>query len=255
MILTGYHASKEVLLHRANLARILYLEENRNDHRARELETLARSAGVPIKRSPSSFFLRQGAAGSAFAIQVDALPQYDDNTFLSGLEGQPVLLIEEVSDPQNLGSIFRVAECSGFSHVALTLHRTAPVNDTVMTASAGAAAHLTLGRVRNTTNFINHLKELGYWVVGTAVEGGNLYSTEIPPPFCIVVGSEEKGLRRITREACDELVALPVLGRIGSLNVANATAAVLYEMVRRTLGETEQALRESRKPSNPSSDT
>jgi 23S rRNA (guanosine2251-2'-O)-methyltransferase len=153
------------------------------------------------------------------------------------LAGQDPLIVvlDEVQDPQNLGAICRSAECAGATGVVIPERRSADVTAAVAKASAGAVEHLALARVRNLADFLAEAKDAGCWCYGAAPAEGAISYLE--PDYrggvVLVLGAEGKGLRPRVAGACDALVALPLRGRIGSLNVSAAAAALLYGILQR----------------------
>lgn len=149
-----------------------------------------------------------------------------------------VVVLDGVEDPQNLGAAARSAEAAGVAMLVTRTHRSAPVSPAAIRASAGALAHLSHARVANIGRAIGRLQEVGFTVVG--LDGGAPSTVfEIPCPtgrVALVVGSEGTGMSRLVHERCDVLVALPMRGRVGSLNAAASLAAVLYAWVLPTRG-------------------
>jgi 23S rRNA (guanosine2251-2'-O)-methyltransferase len=140
-----------------------------------------------------------------------------------------VVALDEVQDPRNLGAVVRVAECAGASGVVIGERRSAQVTPVVCKASAGAVEHLPVARVRNLADYLADAKESGAWVYGASASGGVPYDQpDYRGKVVVVFGSESRGLRPRVREACDQLIALPLRGRIDSLNVSAAASAVLY---------------------------
>lgn len=144
-----------------------------------------------------------------------------------------VVVLDGVEDPQNLGAAARSAEAAGVAMLVTRTHRAAPVTPAAVRASAGALAHLAHARVANLTRAIERLQGLGFFVVGLAGEAeATIYDEPCPAGrVALVVGSEGRGLSRLVRERCDALVALPMAGRVGSLNASASLAAVLYGYV------------------------
>jgi 23S rRNA (guanosine2251-2'-O)-methyltransferase len=150
-----------------------------------------------------------------------------------------VVALDQVQDPQNLGSICRTAECAGVSGVAIPERRAAEVTPAVCKASAGAVEHLLLARVRNMADFLGEASRAGCWCYGASAEGAAGQSPPVPydsPDYAgagvvLVLGSESSGLRPRVAKACDQLIALPLRGRIESLGVSAAAAAILYEIL------------------------
>ncbi len=157
------------------------------------------------------------------------------------LSGESPLLValDQVQDPQNLGSICRTAECVGAAGVVILERRAAEVTPAVCKASAGAVEHLPVARVRNLADFLTEARRAGCWCYGASAEGGSHEPPAVPydaPDYhgsgvVLVLGSEGSGLRPRVANACDQLIALPLLGRIESLGVSAAAAALLYEIL------------------------
>ncbi len=156
---------------------------------------------------------------------------------------QPLLVaLDQIQDPQNLGSICRTAECAGVAGVVIPERRAAEVTPAVCKASAGAVEHLRIARVRNMTDFLIEAREAGCWTYGASaeMEGGRRPVPYDAPDYSgagtvLVLGSEGSGLRPRVAGACDQLIALPLLGRVGSLGVAAAASALLYEILQKRL--------------------
>jgi 23S rRNA (guanosine2251-2'-O)-methyltransferase len=144
-----------------------------------------------------------------------------------------VVLLDGITDPQNLGAAARSAEAAGVAMLVTRVHRAADVTPAAVRASAGALLHLPLARVANIPRAVQRLQETGFFVVGLAGEASSdIYQAPCPPGrVAIALGREGEGLARLTRERCDALVRLPMRGRVGSLNAAASLAAALYAYV------------------------
>ncbi len=144
------------------------------------------------------------------------------------------LFLDHLEDPQNVGSLLRTAEAAGVCGVVLPAHRAAGITAAVVRASAGASEHLAIAQVPNLVRCMRLLKERGVWFAGLEAGEGSqeLTTIDLRGPMGIVVGSEGKGMRRLTRENCDYLVRLPMLGKVTSLNAGVAGAIALYEVIR-----------------------
>jgi 23S rRNA (guanosine2251-2'-O)-methyltransferase len=149
----------------------------------------------------------------------------------------PVLVaLDEVTDPQNRGAVCRTAECSGATGVILPERRSAVVTPAVCKASAGAVEHLAIARVRNLADFLADAKAAGCWSYGAAAGARNPYrAVDWRGGVVVVLGAEGKGLRPRVASACDDLVAIPLRGRIDSLNVSATAAVLLYEILQQRL--------------------
>jgi 23S rRNA (guanosine2251-2'-O)-methyltransferase len=143
------------------------------------------------------------------------------------------VVLDGVEDPHNLGAILRTADAAGVDGVVRQARRAAPLEGAVAKTSAGAVAHLRIATVVNISRAIEELKEAGVWTVGLAADGGDAYDAiDLTVPTAIVVGAEGAGLRRLVRESCDRVAAIPMAGHVSSLNVSVATAIVLFEAAR-----------------------
>jgi 23S rRNA (guanosine2251-2'-O)-methyltransferase len=163
---------------------------------------------------------------------------YADAGELLASDGALVICLDEVQDPRNLGAVCRVAECAGAAGVVIPSRRAAEVTPAVCKASAGAVEHLPVARVRNVADWLGEAKSAGAWVYGAAADARVRWDEpDYRGRVVLVLGSEGKGLRPRVAGACDELIALPVRGRVGSLNVASAASALVYGIlqVRETL--------------------
>jgi 23S rRNA (guanosine2251-2'-O)-methyltransferase len=148
-----------------------------------------------------------------------------------------LLLLDEIEDPHNLGSILRTAECTGVHGVIIPKRRSASLTATVSKTSAGAAEYVRVARVTNLAQTIEQLKEKGVWVAGTDVSAEqDVYRTKFDMPLAIVIGNEGKGMGRLVREKCDFLVKLPMAGRLNSLNASVAAGVFMYEVLRQRRG-------------------
>lgn len=143
-----------------------------------------------------------------------------------------IVLLDQITDPHNLGSIIRSAEALGCGAVAITKDNSAAINDTVIKTSAGATAYIETITVTNISQFLDELKSLGFWIAGTSDHGNvSLDKLKDIRPACIIIGSEGKGMRRLTEEKCDYVVSIPLKGQISSLNASVAAGIVIYKII------------------------
>lgn len=143
-----------------------------------------------------------------------------------------VVVLNEILDPHNLGSIIRVCECAGVDGIVIGKDRSASVNDTVMRISAGALNHVKVARVVNINTAIDKLKDNGYWVYGAEVGGQEIYKANLTGKLCLVIGGEDSGVKRLTKEKCDGIISIPMYGKVNSLNASVACGVAVYEAVR-----------------------
>lgn len=196
-------------------------------------------AGVRVHTSSAADIERrcESSAHQGVCAQAGGYPYVSAEELLADSEPL-VVALDEVQDPQNLGAICRTAECAGASGVVIPERRSAEVTPAACKASAGALEHLRVARVRNLADFLVQAREAGCWSYGASAEASG---KRAPIPYdapdyrgagvVLVLGSEGQGLRPRVAGVCDELVALPLRGRIGSLGVSAAAAAMLYEIL------------------------
>lgn len=144
-----------------------------------------------------------------------------------------LLLLDSIQDPHNLGAILRTAECAGVDGVIITTNNSASITDLVEKISAGAVSHLKICKVNNMIHVIEQLKKEGFWIVGTHLNGEKNYSVlDYKMPTALIMGNEEKGIRKLVADNCDFLVKIPMKGKINSLNVSVSTGVILFEILR-----------------------
>ena len=188
-----------------------------------------------IEATEFSNLLPAGAVHQGLAALVDPLPMIDLPELLEDLPEGPahLLVLDQVTDPQNVGAILRSASAFGAAGLVLTERHAAPESGALAKAASGALDHLPMVRVVNLARAIEAIKQAGFWCMGLAGEADKTLA-EVKPSgrIALVLGAEGTGLRRLTREHCDQLLRLPTEGAIDQLNVSNAAAVALYELVR-----------------------
>lgn len=164
--------------------------------------------------------------------EVDPYPYADPNALLRR-EGALLLALDQVQDPRNLGAVCRSAEFAGAAGVVIPDRRSAEVTAVACKASAGAVEHLDLARVRNLADWLAEAKQANFWIWGADAEAEQApWDTDLSGSTVLILGGEGKGIRPRVASACDGLVALPRFGRVDSLNVSSAAAALLFEAAR-----------------------
>ena len=144
-----------------------------------------------------------------------------------------LIILDEITDPHNLGSIIRTAEVAGCHGVIIPKHRACEVNSTAIKTSAGAVFNIKIARVTNITTTINYLKEHNIWIYGACGEASQTHTqANLKGPIGLVIGNEGKGISRLVRENCDQLIKIPMYGKTESLNASNATSILIYEVIR-----------------------
>ena len=161
---------------------------------------------------------------------------YADAADLLAVKDPFIVALDEVTDPQNLGAVIRTAECAGVTGVVIPERRSAEVTGSVAKASAGAVEHLPVARVRNLADFLGEAKAAGCWTYGAAAGARTRYDApDYTGGVVLVLGAEGRGLRPRVAGACDDLLSLPLLGRIDSLNVSAAGAVLMYAILQKRL--------------------
>jgi 23S rRNA (guanosine2251-2'-O)-methyltransferase len=194
-----------------------------------------------VPRDVLESWLPTGAVHQDLAAKVHPLPDRGIEDVIAeaeGLEHAHLMILDQVTDPQNVGAILRSAAAFGALAVILTERHAAPESGALAKAASGALEHVPLVRVANLARAIELLKKGGFWIAGLAAEAAQtLAEARLTGRIGLALGAEGPGLRRLTREHCDLLVRLPTGGPIDHLNVSNAAAVALYELVRkRTAG-------------------
>jgi 23S rRNA (guanosine2251-2'-O)-methyltransferase len=188
---------------------------------------------IPLERF-RSYTLSQNAQGVVALKQDFKFSTLDEILSIAKKTPLPLLLIlDEIQDPHNVGAILRSAECSGVNGIILTKYNSATITSTVTKVSAGATEHIKICQVNNLSQTIDELREKGFWIVGSNLENAKNYTeVDYKIPISLVVGNEEKGIRKLTASKCDFLVKIPMIGKIQSLNVSVATGILLFEILR-----------------------
>jgi 23S rRNA (guanosine2251-2'-O)-methyltransferase len=188
--------------------------------------------GVPVAVVDADEIAERAQTDAHQGICADAgpYPYVDVDQLLAG-EAPLIVALDEVQDPQNLGAIARTAECAGATGLVIPRHRSAEVTPAACKASAGAVEHLPIAQVRNVADFLAEAQTAGCWVYGAAADGVDYTKPDYAGGVVLVLGAEGRGLRPRVRKSCDGLIALPLRGRMESLNVSAAAAALLYGIV------------------------
>ncbi|HWI16694.1 MAG TPA: 23S rRNA (guanosine(2251)-2'-O)-methyltransferase RlmB [Vicinamibacterales bacterium] len=233
MIIYGINPVLEAI--KAKRAKEIWVAQRADDRLQRLLEEAA-THGVRIRfvtRDELDQASKRGAHQGVVA-EVERRTEATIEDLAQTKDGPPLIVVlDEVEDPQNVGAILRSVDASGASGVVRQTRRAAPLDGAAAKASAGAVNHVPVADVVNIARSLEDLKKAGVWTVGLDADAKMAYyEWDLTLPTAIVVGAEGHGLRRLVRERCDQVVSIPMLGHVGSLNVSVATAVVLYEAVR-----------------------
>ncbi len=238
----GIHSVASVLKSQPHRLLRIHVQQGRQDERVQKILDSAQRESIEIIRDPRKQLDQLAGGGNHQGILAECRPgeQYDES-FLDTLAERHgrqlfLLVLDGVTDPHNLGACMRTAEAAGVHAVVIPRDNSASITATVRKVAAGAADIVPLVVVTNLARTLKQLQESGVWTIGAAGEATQtLYQTKLKTPMALVMGAEGSGMRRLTKEHCDELIAIPMLGETSSLNVSVATGVCLFEIVRQNL--------------------
>jgi len=235
MWVTGRHPVEELLASKAQVARKVLLSDAVSPEARKEIERRARELSLPCLACPREEWERRTGEreGGGIAAEIADFRYADLAEWLPSLSGEArAFLLDGITDPHNLGAILRSARAFGFDGVILPADRSCPVTGAVFRASAGAAAHVPVVQVRNLARAIEELQEAGFWLYAAEGEGGGteLQAFRPAPRTAIVLGSEEKGIRRLVREKCDGAIRIGMAPGVDSLNVSVAAGIMAFSL-------------------------
>ncbi|WP_431804774.1 23S rRNA (guanosine(2251)-2'-O)-methyltransferase RlmB [Halobacillus andaensis] len=205
----------------------------------KKIEQTAKENGVIVQKAPKKKIdqlVEGNHQGVAAAVAAYEYSQLDDLFSRAEEKGEEpfFIILDEIEDPHNLGSILRTADASGVHGVIIPKRRSVGLTSTVAKTSTGAIEHIPVARVTNLSRTIDELKEKYVWVIGTDAEGTEDYrQLDGKMPVALVIGSEGKGMSRLTKDKCDWTVSLPMAGKVTSLNASVAASLLMYEVYRK----------------------
>lgn len=237
-IIYGRNTVRELLKSGKPLNKVLIQSDTSGQHRNQDLIGLLRERGIPYqfvdKQALDRLSKHQNHQGIlAYAAAKEYAEVEEMLALAASRQEKPLLLVlDEVEDPHNLGAVIRTANAVGAHGVIIPKRRSVALTGIVAKTSAGAIEHVPVARVGNLVQTLKELKDAGCWVSGAEADGKEAFCTDLTGPRVLVVGGEGKGLSRLVRETCDEIISLPMLGQINSLNVSVASSVLLYEILR-----------------------
>ena len=221
------------------IRRLLVADQRKQDRDVQAILRLARECGAEVRFASREALNREApGANHQGVIAIASAKQYatlDEILAAPVLQGRAplFLVLDGVEDPRNLGAIIRTADAAGVHGVIIPERRATGLTETVAKAAAGAMEHVPVVKVVNIVNTLEEFKKAGVWVAGAEAGGETIYwDADFVRPTALVLGGEDRGVRRLVREHCDYLVSLPQLGIISSLNVSVAAGILLYEALR-----------------------
>ncbi len=239
-IVCGIHAVELLLKKSVDQVTKLYVQANRQDAKAQRLIALASKHSIPVVRWDRARLDKltddnhQGVIAEVTNTGARVQDEHSLYELVESKEGNVLLLIlDGITDPHNLGACLRTADAAGVDGIVVPKDKSVGLNATVRKVACGAAESVPFFAVTNLVRAMKSLQELGVWIVGTAGEAEqDIYQSNFKGPLALVMGAEGKGMRRLTREHCDELIKIPMAGSVSSLNVSVATGVCLFEIVR-----------------------
>lgn len=228
----------------------IYVQFGQQGDAIAKIFQLAKAKGIQVTNHDKNKFLKlekEVLAGAEFSNSqgvIALLRPFEVFTiedFLNreiDMESNPfVVVLDEISDPHNLGAIARTAECAGAMALIITERNSAPITPAAIKASAGALEHIPVVKASNLSYTLKLLKDLGFWIIGTDATADKYYTEDLyKSPVALVIGSEGKGVRPSIVKQCDFLVKIPLKGKVNSLNASVSAAIVMYEIVRQQNG-------------------
>lgn len=235
----GLHAVTSLLNRNPGRVRRLLVQQGRGDERLQSVLDKAEAQGIKVIEEPRQQLDQRAGGGRHQGVIAECEPLKALNEKALGPlldfagDAPLILVLDGVTDPHNLGACLRTADAAGATVVIAPKDKSAPLNATVAKVACGAAEVVPYVQVTNLARTLQSLQERGIWITGTAGEAdGSLYEVDLAGPQALVMGAEGKGMRRLTRENCDQLISIPMAGEVSSLNVSVATGVCLFEMVR-----------------------
>lgn len=237
--IVGIHAAQSALTYSPQKITRVWLNTERSDKRLETLLETLTDLNVPTEKVDRKKLdkLAEGMNHQGLVLEVSLPEELSENELKTAVEHLTetalFLVLDNVQDPHNLGACLRSADATGVHGIIITKDNAVGITPTVCKVASGAAETVPVYVVTNLARTLRWLKGEGLWIIGTAGEAQHtLYQTDFTVPMALVIGAEEKGMRRLTREQCDLLVKLPMLGTVESLNLSVATGVLLYETLR-----------------------
>lgn len=234
-IVYGVHAVTESLM--ANTGNKLYLQEDLRGKNVDKIKALAAEKKVSISWTPKKTLseMTEGAVHQGFVLRVAAFAYQELGAILKKAEAETnplILILDGLTDPHNLGSILRTADATQVCGVIIPKHRAVGVTPVVTKTATGAAEHVPIARVTNLSQTLTQLKEAGFWIFGTDMNGTPSTKWNTSGKLALIIGNEGKGISTNIKKQVDEMITIPMAGHVQSLNASVAAAILMYEVFR-----------------------
>ncbi|PCJ16446.1 MAG: 23S rRNA (guanosine(2251)-2'-O)-methyltransferase RlmB [Gammaproteobacteria bacterium] len=239
-ILSGFHACLALIERYPERILEVFIQQDKSSDRAAPIVALAKQHSLPVQEISRKKLddKTEGASHQGICLRYRPQQAETENALISSLEDVSqstlFLILDSITDPHNLGACLRSADAAGVDGVIIAKDKSVGLTPAVRKVACGAAESVPFYQVTNLARCLGYLKDAGVFVVGTALsdKAHVIYQSNFKAPTALVMGAEDKGLRRLTAELCDELVYLPMSGSVQSLNVSVATGVCLFEVVR-----------------------
>lgn len=227
MLVYGKNSCEEILKQEKNIKRV-YLERNFKDRVITDLIEKLKIKPIFLTK----YELDDLCEGNHQGIVIEALEyEYADIDEIVNENGF-IFMLDHLEDTHNFGAIIRTCEAAGVDGIIIPKDRSVSVNSTVMKTSSGAAVNVKICMVTNLVQTINYLKEKGYWIYASSMDGTNYTNEDYKTSTCIIIGNEGKGVSELVKKSADFIVSIPMIGKINSLNASVAAGIFIYEVVR-----------------------
>ena len=238
-IVYGIHAVTEAL--EANTGNKLYIQDDLRGKKVEQIKALAQEKKVSISWTPKKSLndMTEGGVHQGFVLRVSAFAYAELSQILAttaDLDNPLLLILDGLTDPHNLGAILRTADATKVSGIIIPKHRSVGVTPVVVKTSTGAVEHVPIARVTNLSQTLDLLKEAGYWVFGTDMNGTPVHKWNTSGKLALIIGNEGKGISSNIKKQVDEMITIPMDGHVQSLNASVAAAVLMYEVFRNRLG-------------------
>lgn len=229
MIVYGKNVAAEIL-EKKEIIRQIYLSNNFNDEK---IKKIIEKNNYKVNYLDKELIDRKVNANSqGILIEIDDYKFIDFETIERDNKANFIVILDHIEDPHNIGAIIRTSECASVDYIIIPNKRVVSINATVMKTSSGALINSRLCEVSNLRSTIEKLKKLGFWIVGTDMDGENYTKIDYKGKVALIIGNEGSGLSRIVKESCDFIATIPMKGKINSLNASVACGIMVYEILK-----------------------
>ncbi len=230
MLVYGKNVAREILNSNTKIFKV-FLDNNFNDQELMSIITKKNLKRFHIDRNKLDKMCDNGIT-QGIALDIEEFKYLDINDIVNDKDSNFIVMLDSLEDPHNFGAIIRTCECAGVNYIIIPKKRSVSVNSTVYKTSAGALNNTKIVEVVNLSNTITKLKDLGYWIYGAEAGSSDFRSVDYSGKTCLVIGSEGHGLKQIVASSCDQIISLPMKGKVNSLNASVAAGILIYEIMK-----------------------